>query len=129
MKEYSFKKNDEIILTIDDISDDGSGIGRSDGFIFFVKNTLPGDRIKAKVMKVTKSYGFARCMEIIESSNGRCKARCSAFEKCGGCSLQNYKYEKQHCIRQQKQIAEFHNFGVVPCVRKLEQSFFFIFLQ
>ena len=95
MKEYSFKKNDEIILTIDDISDDGSGIGRSDGFIFFVKNTLPGDRIKAKVMKVTKSYGFARCMEIIESSNGRCKARCSAFEKCGGCSLQNYKYEKQ----------------------------------
>ena len=95
MKENSFKKNDEIILTIDDISDDGSGIGRSDGFIFFVKNTLPGDRIKAKVMKVTKSYGFARCMEILESSCGRCKARCSVFEKCGGCSLQNYKYEEQ----------------------------------
>ncbi len=95
MKENSFKKNDEIILTIDDISDDGSGIGRSDGFIFFVKNTLPGDRIKAKVMKVTKSYGFARCMEILESSCGRCKALCSVFEKCGGCSLQNYKYEEQ----------------------------------
>ena len=107
MKENSFKKNDEIILTIDDISDDGSGIGRSDGFIFFVKNTLPGDRIKAKVMKVTKSYGFARCMEIIESSNGRCKARCSAFEKCGGCSLQNYKYEKQLEYKFNKVISDF----------------------
>ncbi len=95
MEEIIFRKNDEITLTIEDISDDGSGIGRSEGFIFFVKNTLPGDTIRAKVMKVTKSYGFARCMEVIKESGGRCKARCKVSEKCGGCSLQNYRYEEQ----------------------------------
>jgi len=102
MGEAVFKKNDEIELKIEDISDDGSGIGRSEGFIFFVKNTLPGDRIRARVMKVTKSYGFARCMEILQSSDGRCKARCGAFEKCGGCSLQNYRYEQQLEYKQSK---------------------------
>ena len=95
MADKIFKKNDEVTLSIDDISDDGSGIGRSDGFIFFVKNALPGDEIRAKVMKVTKSYGFARMMEVIKPSAGRCRAKCAVAEKCGGCSLQNYKYEEQ----------------------------------
>ena len=71
MPDIMFKKNDDITLTIEDLSDDGSGIGKSDGFIFFVKNTLPGDAIRAKVMKVTKSYGFARLEEIITPSSGR----------------------------------------------------------
>ena len=95
MSERLFKKNDEITLTVTDISDDGSGIGKSDGFIFFVKNALPGDEIRAKVMKVTKSYGFARIEEVIKPSAGRCKAKCSVADKCGGCSLQNYRYEDQ----------------------------------
>ena len=95
MSERIFKKNDEITLTVTDISDDGSGIGKSDGFIFFVKNALPGDEIRAKVMKVTKSYGFARIEEVIKPSAGRCKAECGVAGKCGGCSLQNYRYEEQ----------------------------------
>ena len=95
MSERIFKKNDEITLTVTDISDDGSGIGKSDGFIFFVKNALPGDEIRAKVMKVTKSYGFARLTEVIKPSAGRCKAGCAVSEKCGGCTLQNYRYDEQ----------------------------------
>ncbi len=95
MAEKIFKKNDEITLTVTDISDDGAGIGKSDGFIFFVKNALPGDEIRAKVMKVTKSYGFARLTEVIKPSAGRCKAGCVVSEKCGGCTLQNYRYDEQ----------------------------------
>ena len=95
MSEKIFKKNDEITLTITDISDDGSGIGRSDGFIFFIRNALPGDEIRAGVMKVQKNYGFARILEIVKPSPGRCSALCSVSEKCGGCTLQNYKYEEQ----------------------------------
>ena len=82
-------------MTITDISDDGSGIGRSEGFIFFVKNALPGDEIRAGVMKVQKNYGFARMLEIAKPSPGRCRALCSVSDKCGGCTLQNYRYEEQ----------------------------------
>ena len=91
MPDIIFKKNDEITLTIEDLSDDGSGVGKSDGFIFFVKNTLPGDEIIAGVTKVCKNYGFARLVKIIKPSDGRCIAKCGVSEKCGGCSIQNYE--------------------------------------
>ncbi|MCR4791863.1 MAG: 23S rRNA (uracil(1939)-C(5))-methyltransferase RlmD [Lachnospiraceae bacterium] len=114
MADKIFKKNDEVTLIIDDISDDGSGIGRSDGFIFFVKNALPGDEIRAKVMKVTKSYGFARMMEVIKPSAGRCKAKCAVAEKCGGCSLQNYKYEEQLKFKFNKVKNDLIRIGGIP---------------
>ena len=95
MPDIIFKKNDEITLTIEDLSDDGSGVGKSDGFIFFVKNTLPGDEIIAGVTKVCKNYGFARLVKIVKPSDGRCIAKCRVSEKCGGCSIQNYEYKKQ----------------------------------
>ncbi|MBO7355994.1 MAG: 23S rRNA (uracil(1939)-C(5))-methyltransferase RlmD [Lachnospiraceae bacterium] len=114
MSEKVFKKNDEVILTIDDISDDGSGIGRSDGFIFFVKNALPGDKIKAGVMKVTKSYGFARIIEVIKPSPGRCKAQCKVADKCGGCSLQDYRYEEQLKYKFNKVKNDLIRIGGIP---------------
>ena len=114
MADKIFKKNDEVTLSIDDISDDGSGIGRSDGFIFFVKNALPGDEIRAKVMKVTKSYGFARMMEVIKPSAGRCRARCAVAEKCGGCTLQNYKYEEQLKFKFNKVKNDLIRIGGIP---------------
>jgi 23S rRNA (uracil1939-C5)-methyltransferase len=114
MADKIFKKNDEVTLIIDDISDDGSGIGRSGGFIFFVKNALPGDEIRAKVMKVTKSYGFARMMEVIKPSTGRCRAKCAVAEKCGGCSLQNYKYEEQLKFKFNKVKNDLIRIGGIP---------------
>jgi len=41
------KKNDEIILEIEDLSADGAGVGKCDGMAFFVKDALVGDKIKA----------------------------------------------------------------------------------
>ena len=38
------KKNDRLTLDITDIGIHGEGIGKLDGFPFFVKNALPGDR-------------------------------------------------------------------------------------
>ena len=52
------KKNDEIILEIEDLSADGAGVGKCDGMAFFVKDALVGDKIKAKVMKLKKKYGY-----------------------------------------------------------------------
>ena len=51
------KKNDLINLNIEDITNDGEGVGRSDGFVWFVKDAIPGDEIEAIVMKLKKNYG------------------------------------------------------------------------
>ena len=65
------RKNDEFELTIEDMSEDGAGIGKQDGYIWFVKDAVIGDRIRARAMKMKKNYGFARLMEVIPPSDGQ----------------------------------------------------------
>ena len=71
-----FEKNTIFEVKIEDISDAGEGIGKKDGFIWFVKDTVIGDRVEAKVMKTTKSYGFARLVRVLEPSPHRITPPC-----------------------------------------------------
>ena len=70
------KKDDMLEITIEDISSDGSGVGKADGFALFVKDTIPGDQVKVKIMKMKKRYGYARLMEILVPSPDRIQAPC-----------------------------------------------------
>lgn len=70
------RKNDEFELTIEDMSEDGAGIGKQDGYIWFVKDAVIGDRIRARAMKMKKNYGFARLMEVLEASKDRVMPEC-----------------------------------------------------
>ena len=42
---------------------DGEGIGKVDGYTVFVKDTVIGDKVQAKIMKAKKNYGYARLVE------------------------------------------------------------------
>ncbi|MCI8306879.1 MAG: 23S rRNA (uracil(1939)-C(5))-methyltransferase RlmD, partial [Lachnospiraceae bacterium] len=97
-----YTKNDIVTLTIDDIGTEGQGIGHIDGYALFVKDALPGDRIKAKITKVKKKYGYAHLLEVLTPSPDRVRARCVNASKCGGCQLQHYSYEKQLVYKQNK---------------------------
>ncbi len=59
------QKNDRIRLKIEDMGVDGEGIGKLDGFPFFVKDAVIGDTVDAKIMKMKKNYGYARLMEVV----------------------------------------------------------------
>ena len=76
-KKLQFKKNDEIVITIEDLGKDGEGIGHVDGYALFVKGALPGEKVLVHLMKLNKNYGFARLVEILKP----CVAavRCSIF--------------------------------------------------
>jgi len=92
-----YKKNDIIELTITDIGIQGEGIGRvtPEDIPFFVKGALTGDKIRAGVMKLKSSYGYARLIEVLEPSPWRTEAKCPVAGPCGGCTLQHLSYEKQ----------------------------------
>lgn len=96
------KKNDTIVIKIEDMGEGGEGIGRVDGFTFFVKDALIGDEISAKVMKVKKNYGYARLEKVITPSSFRVEPVCRFHRQCGGCQLQALSYEKQLEFKQQK---------------------------
>ena len=89
------KKDDIIELTIEDLGIDGEGIGKADGMALFVKDAVVGDRIRAKIMKMKKNYGYARLLEVLEPSPVRCTPRCEFARQCGGCQLQAMTYEAQ----------------------------------
>ena len=89
------KKNDIIELKIEDIGVDGAGVGKFQEMIFFVKDTVIGDRITAKIMKLKKNYGYARLMEIKEASPERVEPGCAYAKSCGGCQIQQMSYESQ----------------------------------
>lgn len=54
------KKDDMLEITIEDISSDGSGVGKADGFALFVKDTIPGDQVKVKIMKNEKTLWLCK---------------------------------------------------------------------
>ena len=97
-----YRKNDIIELNIIDMSHDGEGIGKTDAFIWFVKDTVIGDRVRAKVVKVGKNYGYARLVDIIEGSPDRVEPPCPIARRCGGCTLQQLRYDNQLAYKEQK---------------------------
>lgn len=96
------QKNDLIELRIEDIGADGAGIGKCDGMTFFVKDAVIGDTVTAKIIKMKKTYGYARLMEIKEASPNRVKPRCVYARACGGCQIQEMDYASQLKFKERK---------------------------
>ena len=96
------EKNQEFIVTIEDMNEDGAGVGKVDGYIWFVKDAVIGDVVRAKAMKMKKSYGFARLMEVLEPSVSRVIPSCPVARQCGGCQLQAMSYEEQLKFKERK---------------------------
>lgn len=90
-----FVKNEMVTLEIEDIGNNGEGIGRVDGFTLFIKDAVIGDIVEAKILKLKKHYGYARMEKIIKPGEARVKPLCPVADKCGGCAIQHMAYEKQ----------------------------------
>lgn len=105
------QKNDELTIDIHDIGSQGEGIGRYEGYTLFVNNATIGDKVKIKVTKAKKNYGYGRIIEILDPSPYRVEPICKIADKCGGCSLQHLDYEKQLDYKQNKVISCLERIG------------------
>ena len=88
-------KNELFQTEIVDMTEDGEGIGKVDGFTVFIKDTVIGDRVEAKLIKNKKTYGYGRLMKVLEPSDFRVEPSCPVAAPCGGCQLQTMSYEGQ----------------------------------
>lgn len=91
------QKNSIHEAEITDINNLGYGVCRVEGIVTFVAGAVTGDKLKLKLIKVTKNYCVARIEEIISASDKRVASDCSLFPKCGGCVYRHisYDYEKE----------------------------------
>lgn len=102
MEQESYKKNDIVRLTIEDIGNDGEGIGKAQGFTLFVKDAVIGDVIEARITKCKKNYGYARVEKVVTPSPFRVEPKCPFHRQCGGCQIQAMGYERQLVYKQNK---------------------------
>lgn len=97
-----YEKNQVVTVEITDMTDQGEGVGKKDGFPFFVKDAIIGDRAKIRVTRVKKNYAYGRLEKVLTPSPFRVEPRCAFHRQCGGCQIQSMRYEKQLAFKEDK---------------------------
>ena len=98
------QKNDELVVTIDALTNEGQGVARVDGYAVFIVGALVGEEVKAHIIKVMPTYAIAKAISILKPSPDRVRPACPVFAQCGGCSLWHLSYPAQ--LRQKQQWVE-----------------------
>ncbi|TFG40918.1 MAG: 23S rRNA (uracil(1939)-C(5))-methyltransferase RlmD [Chromatiales bacterium] len=87
--------------TIESATHDGRGIATVDGKKVFVAGALPGETVEFMRRKSHRNYDEAELLQVIVASADRIDARCEAFGRCGGCSLQHVSEDYQRAMKEQ----------------------------
>ena len=127
-------RGDELDLRIDSLANGGAGVARLEGYVVFVRDAIPGDRVRAVVTKRKRAYAEARTVEVLEPS----PERIPAVADHPGAPWQVLPYERQLEVKAEQVADALHRIGrlegfalepIVPAVEqwryrnKLEYSF------
>ena len=82
------------------VTHDGRGIADVEGKKVFVAGALEGETVTFVRRKSRRNFDEAELLEIHGSSADRIEARCEAFGRCGGCSLQHVSAANQREIKE-----------------------------
>jgi 23S rRNA (uracil1939-C5)-methyltransferase len=86
---------------IESATHDGRGIAAIEGKKVFVAGALPGEEVRFQRRKMRRNFDEAELLEVLEASPERIEARCAAYGRCGGCSLQHVSEAQQREIKEQ----------------------------
>lgn len=89
------KKNDIVEVEIVDLTHEGAGVAKVDGFVFFVDNALPGEVIKMRVLKLKKNIGFGKVEEYVTLSPNRNQDIDATYLRSGIADLGHLAYPEQ----------------------------------
>lgn len=100
-------------LDVESIAFEGGGVAKKDSMVYFIKDAVPGDKIKARLTKKKKTYAHGEIEELIKASGDRTEPKCIHFGLCGGCKWQQLSYEKQLFWKKQHVIDSFSRIGKI----------------
>ena len=111
-----------IELKIADLSPTGDGVGRwgPQHRVVFVPDTVPGDRVKVRLLKVKPNFAQGQIQHLVEAALDRVRPACIVADKCGGCQWQPVDYASQlsakrnHVIQALERIGRFQAPPVDP---------------
>lgn len=94
-----------------DLTHEGQGVVKVDRYPIFVPHALTNEKIRYKVIKVNKNFGFGKLIDILEESDERVQPPCVYYDKCGGCQLQHLSYDAQLNMKRDQVVNLFHRKG------------------
>ncbi len=98
-------------VTIADLNHEGAGVGRWEGRVVFVPDTVPGDRLWVRLVRVKPQYAQGKIHELIAPSPHRVRPSCIVADKCGGCQWQHVDYAYQLEAKRQLVIQDLERLG------------------
>lgn len=110
-----FAYHQEIEVTIEDLSNLGLGVGRTEsGWVVMVPFSLPTERVRARVFRNHANYSEADLLAVLTPSPERVEPRCALFGTCGGCQYQHLSVEGQHRWKQRQVTELLQRLGGLP---------------
>jgi 23S rRNA (uracil1939-C5)-methyltransferase len=91
-----------IELEIIDLNSSGDGVGKIDGQVIFVPDTVTGDRCSIRLLKLKSKYAEGKLEKLLQPSPYRIRPRCIVADKCGGCQWQHIDYEYQLQVKRDR---------------------------
>jgi len=107
----SLKKGSEIVTEIEALAFGGHGISHVNDMVVFIPGAIPGQKVRAIIVKKKKNYREARINEILQQSPLFVEPRCSHFGACGGCALQHLDYQEQLKAKQSQVVETLEHIG------------------
>ncbi|MEL6787090.1 MAG: 23S rRNA (uracil(1939)-C(5))-methyltransferase RlmD [Cyanobacteria bacterium J06607_15] len=98
-------------LEITDLSTSGDGVGRYEGQVVFVPDTVTGDRLQAKIVQSKAKFAKGRVLKLRDASADRIRPSCIVADKCGGCQWQHVQIDYQRQAKQQQITQAFQRIG------------------
>ncbi|UTH13409.1 23S rRNA (uracil(1939)-C(5))-methyltransferase RlmD [Macrococcus equipercicus] len=95
-------KNDILTGHVIDYTHEGNGVIKFDGYPIFVPNTVKGEKVTVKVIKMSKGFGIGRLVSIVEESPDRVTPPCIYYYQCGGCNIQHLSYDAQLQMKEEQ---------------------------
>ncbi|HMM95146.1 TRAM domain-containing protein [Phycicoccus sp.] len=94
---------DEVEVEVTAFAHGGHCVARHDGQVLFVRHTLPGERVRARVTEVGSGARFVRAdaVGVVSASPDRVEPPCpwSGPGACGGCDLQHVDLAAQRRLK------------------------------
>ncbi|NLC56758.1 MAG: 23S rRNA (uracil(1939)-C(5))-methyltransferase RlmD [Armatimonadetes bacterium] len=106
------RKGQEISLEVCDLDAEGEGVAYVDGRALTVPLAIPGDRVRARVLRPGREPVPTRPLAREAAAPTRTGAACPHYETCGGCAWQDVRYSEQ--LRLKEQIVRANLPGVPP---------------
>ena len=90
-------KNEKLTVTVEDLTYEGMGVAKVDGYPLFIAGALPGEEIEVVVVKARKNFAFARALKWFSKSPDRVE---DDAQQDGVTPLGHLKYEAQLKFKQ-----------------------------